>query len=92
MTSEERENVRAAVERASGATELGEVTTFRGFRNHLDGSTRQIRVEVHDEGPNAQDRYSVVATDEEHDLEASGNPGGVLVDVLREVHWQDLDK
>ncbi len=75
------------ITKASGVDELAEVTVYKGYRNKVG-----VTIEVLDSGPaDPSYRYTVVATDE-RGRTATGNPGAQLSDVLREVHWQELDQ
>lgn len=79
------------VRTASKVSQLHHVTTFRGSRTDKGGVVRDLTIEIHDRGPDEeQRRYQVTATDSGGRV-ATGNPGPSLEKALEAVRWADLD-
>ena len=79
------------VRKASKASQLHHVTTFRGTRTDRGGVVRDLTIEVQDRGPEEeQQRYQVTATDSGGRV-ATGNPSPSLPKALQAVRWDDLD-
>jgi hypothetical protein len=81
-----------ALTHACGFVEAGRVTTFRACRREKTGGggEHEVTVEIHDAGPDRQNRYRVVACDE-FGRRAAGNGHASLDVALSFVDWWDLD-
>jgi hypothetical protein len=78
--------------RAGELTDIGYVATFTGRRRTTDGRTRQVTVEIHDDGVMAPPgtRYTVTAR-QRYGLEAKSAQSDSIESALRTFSSVDFD-
>jgi hypothetical protein len=70
--------------------ELGDITTFDGYRRDATGEVREFRVDLRDEGPAFEDdRWTVTATDKHDGTAVQGDARGTIEDALSTIRWDD---
>lgn len=77
---------------AGGLSNIGAVATFRGRRKSADGRTREITVDIHDEGVTALSgtRYTVIVRDD-CGVEVHSAPSDTIEAALQTLRWSNLD-
>lgn len=91
----DRDTIIEHLKRRAKFSEVGEVRTFRGYRESERG-LQEIVVQILDNGSDLGDlRYHVLATEvvepDEPPLMAAGNPAASVTLALDNVHWWDFD-
>lgn len=85
-TAEIREKLRTS-ERLD-RIDLGDITTFDGYRRDAGGQMQRIRIDLRDAGPSAEDeRWSVAATDERSGSVIQGDARSTIEEALSTIQW-----
>lgn len=76
----------------AGFFEVYEVTTFQAYRRTKAGGTQDVKIEILDAGPDAdQERYMCIATSDDGKT-AAGNSADSIDVAVAIVHWYKLDQ
>ena len=89
----DRDEMLAAVMQASKAHELSElVASYRGYRTHPNGATREITIEVWDSLDPADPYRVVVEARDDEGRQTRCNGDRELKGALAITHWHELDR
>jgi hypothetical protein len=87
----DQQEIMGLLKKAGKFSELYEVRAFVGTRTDAQGEEREVSVQMLDAGPDAEERFIVIAEDEAGRI-AEGDLAKTIDEAITNTHWHELDE